>query len=61
VFKVLRKREKITEERIKLLRSWKHSGFRVFSERRVNIFESWNKEEQANVWREKLSPKKVDK
>ncbi len=35
VFKVFLKREKITEERIELLRSWKHSGFRVFSERRI--------------------------
>ncbi len=35
LFKVLLKKEKITEDRIKLLRSWKHSGFRVHSERRV--------------------------
>ncbi len=35
VFKTLLKKEKITEERIELLRSWRHSGFRVFSERRI--------------------------
>jgi len=35
LFKVLLKKERITEERILLLRSWKHSGFRVHSERRV--------------------------
>ena len=35
LFKTLLKQEKITEERIELLRSWKHSGFRVFAERRI--------------------------
>jgi len=34
-FKVLLKREKITEERVALLRSWRRSGFRVHSDRRV--------------------------
>ncbi len=35
LFKTILKKEKITEERIELLRSWRHSGFRVFSERRI--------------------------
>jgi hypothetical protein len=35
VFRCLLKKEKITPERVQLLRSWKHSGFRVHSERRV--------------------------
>ena len=35
VFRTLLKQEKITEERIELLRSWRHSGFRVFAERRI--------------------------
>ncbi len=35
LFKALLKKEKITEERITLLRSWKHSGFRVHSDRRL--------------------------
>jgi len=35
VFKTFLKQRKITEERIELLRSWKHSGFRVFAERRI--------------------------
>ena len=36
VFRVLLKKEKITEERIELLRSWRHSGFNVDSSRRVD-------------------------
>jgi hypothetical protein len=35
LFKVLLKREKITEERVDLLRSWRHSGFHVDSSRRI--------------------------
>ena len=35
VFKTLLKKEKITEERVDLLRSWGHSGFRGFAERRI--------------------------
>ena len=35
LFKVLLRREKITEERVELLRSWRHSGFRVDSSRRI--------------------------
>ena len=35
IFKVLLRREKITEERVRLLRSWRHSGFRVDSSRRI--------------------------
>jgi hypothetical protein len=35
LFKVLLKKEKITEERVALLKSWEHSGFRVHADRRV--------------------------
>ena len=35
LFKVLLKKEKITEERVELLKSWEHSGFRVHADRRV--------------------------
>ncbi len=35
LFKALLKKEQITEERIALLRSWKYSGFRVHSDRRL--------------------------
>jgi hypothetical protein len=35
VFKVLLRREKITPERVELLRSWRHSGFRIDASRRV--------------------------
>ena len=35
LFKVLLKREKITPERVELLRSWRHSGFRVDSSRGI--------------------------
>ncbi len=34
LFKLLLKKEKITPERIELLRSWRHSGFNVSSDRR---------------------------
>jgi len=34
-FKALLKKEKITQERIDLLRSWRHSGFQTFTDRRV--------------------------
>ncbi len=34
VFRILLKKEKITPERIDLLRSWRHSGFNVSSDRR---------------------------
>ena len=33
LFKVLLKKEKITEERVALLKSWEHSGFRVHADR----------------------------
>jgi hypothetical protein len=36
VFKVLLAKDKITAERIELLRSWKHSGFQASAERRVS-------------------------
>ena len=36
LFRVLLKKEKITEERIELLRSWRHSGFNVDSSRKVD-------------------------
>ena len=32
---MLLKKEKITEERIELLKSWEHSGFGVHADRRV--------------------------
>ena len=35
LFKMLLKREKITQERADLLLSWRHSGFRVNSSRRI--------------------------
>jgi hypothetical protein len=35
LFRILLKKEKITPERIALLRSWEHSGFHLNSERRV--------------------------
>ncbi len=35
VFKTFLEQEKITYERIEFVRSWKHSGFRVFAERRI--------------------------
>jgi hypothetical protein len=35
IFKALIKKEKITPERIALLRSWRYSGFRVHSDRRL--------------------------
>ncbi len=35
LFKILLKKEKITPERVELLRSWRHSGFNVSSDRRI--------------------------
>ena len=35
LFRLLLKKEKITPERIALLRSWRHSGFNVSSDRRI--------------------------
>jgi hypothetical protein len=35
VFRFLLKKEKLTQERIELLRSWRHSGFNVNADRRV--------------------------
>ena len=35
LFKALLKKEKITEERIALLRTWRNSGFRIHSDRRI--------------------------
>lgn len=35
LFNVLLKKEKITEERVDLLKSWEHSRFRVHADRHV--------------------------
>ena len=35
IFRVLLKKDKITEERVELLKSWEHSGFRVHADRRI--------------------------
>ncbi len=35
LFKILLKKEKITPERVELLRSWRHSGFNVSSDRHI--------------------------
>ena len=32
---MLLKKDKITEERVELLKSWEHSGFRVHADRRI--------------------------